>query len=766
MSNNSSTFSSPSKQALKPNQHVNFTLGMVLGEDDFNQEFTYLSGHDQWLARDLLGYGTVCGLKVSINTEDKKKGPYVEVDPGVALSPRGQLIRVDSAQCAYLNTWITDQNVQSKLLRDKGIAAILKKKAELAQKAIKTGKNTLGIGKKLGGASKIIETDSMTLYLTLCYRECFTDDRPVPGEPCRTEAEGDLLKPARIQDDFSLELNWDPPDQQEENALRDFVAWLRQVKVSETADQSTSLDNFAKALRKAAESPDSPPTDFLYGNPPADLKIPGSQACEYLRLAFRIWATELRPMWRGLDASCVTPTGNDCVLLAILRIPISYSETGEWAIAIDGQTVMAKLVDETTRPYLIHLRMLQEWMTCGRDAVLTPADTVTSEMAFDQPSNPGSSELYSRGDHTHGTPPTPELLGDITGKINKTFVAKLQGTPVSASEPANLKPGNVLTLKKAAQKVLGETGLEWSPEPLSLPDLDGEVTGPATKNRVASIQTLPVSAKKPSTPKAGQVLMLHVVNSNKLPGKQSGNLPAKVSSGSASSIKSGVAITEPGLGNVNLPGVVEPKLTSLYLEWQAQDLPAATLPNLDGDVINSPIQNMIKKLQGKLVDALNPDDNQVLTFKKADEKNKLPERWVAATPQASTGAFVTRPQTAGAFGIVAAGVCRFDSFDPNNTKCEMLSAYNQLSPMKSSSAGQRITLQFSFKGYSFSKSKPPMYIVKLTPCMWEDDKYPFMAFVGNFTGKYFNVGIQFFDNTTGFSGHLMIEISQFEPDPA
>src|SRR5262245_66267322 len=76
-----------------PAKHVNFNLGMVLGVDDFTQEFAYLSGRDQWLARDLIGYGTVNGLQVDI------EGLEVVVQPGVALSPAGQLIRVPATQC-------------------------------------------------------------------------------------------------------------------------------------------------------------------------------------------------------------------------------------------------------------------------------------------------------------------------------------------------------------------------------------------------------------------------------------------------------------------------------------------------------------------------------------------------------------------------------------------------------------------------------------------------------------------------------------------
>ena len=78
-----------------PAKHVNYNVGMVLGVEDFTQEFAYLSGRDQWMARDLIGYGTVRGLKVRI--EPSEKGPRVAVEPGVAVNPRGQMICVPSA---------------------------------------------------------------------------------------------------------------------------------------------------------------------------------------------------------------------------------------------------------------------------------------------------------------------------------------------------------------------------------------------------------------------------------------------------------------------------------------------------------------------------------------------------------------------------------------------------------------------------------------------------------------------------------------------
>src|SRR5260370_41137153 len=82
-----------------PSKHVNYTLGMLLGVDDFNQEFAYLAGRDQWMARDLDGYGTLCGLKVSLDST--AKGPRLSVSCGPAVTPRGQWIRLPPAQSGF-----------------------------------------------------------------------------------------------------------------------------------------------------------------------------------------------------------------------------------------------------------------------------------------------------------------------------------------------------------------------------------------------------------------------------------------------------------------------------------------------------------------------------------------------------------------------------------------------------------------------------------------------------------------------------------------
>ena len=207
------TQAAPGQPRPDPAKHVNYTYGMVLGVDDFTQEFAYLAARDQSLAADLAGYGTICGLAVAYETtyDGPDRGPRISVSPGTAVTPSGQLICVDPAQCAYLVDWLASRRADV-------IAAL---------------GGTPGATPPASG--------SLDVYAVLCYAECLTDQVPVPGEPCRSEDE--LLAPSRIRDYFLLNLRLKPPDnpppQDEEEAVRAFAAWLRQVPV--TAGSTTTM---------------------------------------------------------------------------------------------------------------------------------------------------------------------------------------------------------------------------------------------------------------------------------------------------------------------------------------------------------------------------------------------------------------------------------------------------------------------------------------------------------------------------------------------
>ncbi len=338
----------PESLAADPFKHVRYSLGMVLGVEDFEQEFTYLSQREQWLAREVLGYGTITGLKVEI--ENDSNGPRVAVTPGVALSPAGQLIRVSPTQCANLNDWIAANKNVLLEIHHQPVSS------PLSSPLISPLSSPLDF--PLGSAPGA----PTTLYLTLSYRDCQTDNVPIPGEPCRSEAES--MAASRFKDDFKLEFRLFPPVQREEDALRDFVLWLSQVKYTDSLTVVTTLDDFLNELRKAVKEPGSPlssPLDFLLGSPPASLVIRKIDAEEYLRAAFKFWVTELRPLWSDSVKGPGTPPLETGLLLAEIQLP---ALTDDWKIPAGANIP----VDERHRPYLLSLRMVQEWLlTRSRD---------------------------------------------------------------------------------------------------------------------------------------------------------------------------------------------------------------------------------------------------------------------------------------------------------------------------------------------------------------------------------------------------------------
>ena len=324
----------PDAVAPDPSKHVNYTFGMLLGVDDFKQEFAYLIGREQWMARDLIGYGTISGLKVSLDVA--AKGPRVSVSCGDALSPKGQMIRVCPSQCAYLNDWLTANQ------------------------------------KDVQAALNFSPPPSMIkLWLTLCYRDCPVDPVPIAGEPCRSA--DDLMAPSRLVDDFRLELRLSPPMQQEEDAIRDFVAWLDQIQIT-TSGPFLSIPDFEAALRAALvpfASPLNPATYFHFGSPLSVIHVHPDSIGDYLKSAFRIWVTEIRPLfhtgWPPPACSCAGETSQsappeDCLMLAEVDVPLVNVGPGQnWQV--DG--TKATTLDESHRPILLHTRLLQEWMQSG-----------------------------------------------------------------------------------------------------------------------------------------------------------------------------------------------------------------------------------------------------------------------------------------------------------------------------------------------------------------------------------------------------------------
>jgi len=316
----------PGTASPDPFKHVNYTLGMLLGVDDFNQEFAYLSGRVQWIARDAIGYGTMCGLRVS--ADSTSQGPRVTVAAGTGLTPYGRIVYVQSAQCANLNAWLTANQDRVQNLLSSPLSSAL------------------------------------PLYLVLSYRDCPTDPVPIAGEPCRSA--DDLTAPSRVVDDFQLDFWLTPPAQTEEDAVRDFVAWMNQIVISDTGP-FTSLDDFIGDLRAALNTQASPPDPgsfFQLGSPLAGIRISPSDLPAFMDAAFRIWATEIRPLFHlappSAGCSCNGNMTPDALLLAEVDVPLVLVGQ-EWQVD-DLQPVN---INESRRPILLHTRMLQEWLLAG-----------------------------------------------------------------------------------------------------------------------------------------------------------------------------------------------------------------------------------------------------------------------------------------------------------------------------------------------------------------------------------------------------------------
>ncbi len=316
-------------------KHVNYTLGMLLGVDDFRQEFAYLSGRDKRLARDAVGYGTLSGLGLAVQMDAGRV--RVAVGAGTAVTPRGEMVCVRPSQCAYLDDWFK------------------------------------------ANAAKIVETagsapqQRASLYVVLCYHACESDVVPFPGESCRSDRE--LTIHSRITDSFHLELRPTAPKQLEEDNLREFVAWLRKFPVSGT--NAATLGDFEKAVRKAIQevppddgvAPRKELIDVQFDTGAHALNLDPLILREYLRIAFRVWVTDVRPRIHALcpsdGCSCCgsgrdAPRPDECVLLGRLSVPVVKASSGDWEI--DQASASKTELDESQRPYVMHTRMLQEML--------------------------------------------------------------------------------------------------------------------------------------------------------------------------------------------------------------------------------------------------------------------------------------------------------------------------------------------------------------------------------------------------------------------
>jgi len=146
---------------------------------------------------------------------------------------------------------------------------------------------------------------------------------------------------------------------------------------------------FAQTLRsamQAAGSVSSPPSSplssplssppcasggihFNFGSPRLSLRLDPLLAADYWLASLRVWIEEIRPRVHALctaGCGCSGCSGqstdpcppDDCLLLARIDVPVvGGGGSGEWHV----DDKRAVLIDDSRRPLLAHLRLLQEW---------------------------------------------------------------------------------------------------------------------------------------------------------------------------------------------------------------------------------------------------------------------------------------------------------------------------------------------------------------------------------------------------------------------
>ena len=281
--------------SVAPNKKVNYAFGMVLGVDDFKQEQTHSEWHHRQHSRLLHGYGTVCGLHVDQQIDENDELQII-VSDGYAVSPRGNLIWVDRAMCAWLQRWI-DANQES-LIPD--------------------------------------ETSIITVYINLCHDEVPTDLVPVAGQACAPI--GDSQAPSRLQETFWAELSTQRPSQTAEDTIRYFGDLLGRIEIVADLPSPLEDDDRDRLIAIVRDLPGLP-------SPPDEVSflLYEATACETIQTLLTIWATEVCPR---LD-----PAGDDCILLACLQFELDGLGN------LDEATLT---IDNCDRPILVPSRLQQE----------------------------------------------------------------------------------------------------------------------------------------------------------------------------------------------------------------------------------------------------------------------------------------------------------------------------------------------------------------------------------------------------------------------
>ena len=274
-----------------PRKRVNFVHGLVLGADDLTQESTFLADRGEWLARDLLGYGTVSRPARHARAA-AAAAPGSSSDPGFALSPRGRPIAVSMPQAVVLDEWLDARGTD--MLTDL----------------------VPGLDSPPGDLLRAVRRPGLP---PVRHRR----SSPGPASPAAPTKPPRVF--TRLADDFVLELRLRRPASRTRiaHAVARCTVAARDRDCRFAAGGRRSTSCWRRCATAALSG--SPPSPTL-ASPPEPLRVHAADAGDFFRAAFGVWTTELRPLLR----TCAPV--DDAVLLAEVEAAGRRVADGRWLV--------------------------------------------------------------------------------------------------------------------------------------------------------------------------------------------------------------------------------------------------------------------------------------------------------------------------------------------------------------------------------------------------------------------------------------------------
>ena len=323
-----------SSGVIGPDLRVNYTFGLVLGVDEFEQEDLYFRERDERHGRSLHGYGTDYGLDVT--TSRPEAAPHdveVRVSEGIALDQFGRPIVIRSAQCGRIGAWIAEQEREAR------------------------GASPDRDGSPLDAHRG--DSGEVTVYVVARYDSCLDALVPIPGNPCGSDDE--VMAASRIRDSWNLELRWERPDMPAWDGVRALADLLLRVDIDESEPPQSDEALLLEYVRALAPGAPQPGTEL-----PERPVIPRAEARVAFDRLITAWVTAVRPT---IEPDLIAPDGEAAILLAsVTVVPATPFDPASPVIT------EFRPPDSEGRPYLAPTQLIQELALLGGggDAIVSP----------------------------------------------------------------------------------------------------------------------------------------------------------------------------------------------------------------------------------------------------------------------------------------------------------------------------------------------------------------------------------------------------------